>query len=310
MKKLLLVLLVLTLIILPVSAALINTTVISNAVISASLGTEFSGDSFLYIATSPIVIQELKVSSYNDNIPTHVSLKQSNNNIINFDITTHAISWFQRQQIVNIAGGTSSTETLLSFLYPVNRIFFAQTNATPKTYYLIITDLSNFNDLNSYTFDLDTIRDAYLILPTRPSSNPVTTVSISSPGGRFSGTLYYVNVNSLVSSENAPQNLGQPGNEDIFWLIGQIGDIIKKILAFFVSVGSYIASIGGLVIFVLGAEIFLTLVAAYTIIALALSFHDSSDLFKSISKFFKYEMKLFRFLHEIFIWIKDTIKWW
>lgn len=295
---------------LPASATLINITVISNAVISASLGTEFSGASFVYTAISPTVIQELKVSSYNDNIPTYVSLTQANGNVINLDITTHQISWFQRQQIVNIAGGTSNTETLLSFLYPVNRIFFAQTNATPKIYYLIVTDLSNFNDLNSYTYDLDTDTDAYIVLPIRPSSNPITTVSITSPSGRFSGTLYYVNVNSLKASEDAPQNLGQTSNKDIFWLINEIGTVIAGMIGFLASIASYVISVGGLVIFVLSAQIFLTLVAAYTIVALALSFYDSTDLFKSISKFFRYEMKLWRFFMEIFMWVKEQIKWW
>lgn len=294
----------------PVSAALINTTVIANVAIADSLGTEFNGASFTYTALPPTVIQELKLSSYNDNIPTHVSMIQNDGNTINFDITTNAISFYQRQQIVNIDGGTSSTENVLIFLYPVNRIFFAQTNTTPRTYYLIITDLTNFVYTGGYDFDLDTTRDAYITLPSKPSSNPVRTVEIYSTNGRFSGTLYYVNVASIAASENAPENLGQPDNHDLFWLIRQIGSVIDALVKFIAGVASFVTSVGGLVLFVMAGRIFLTIVAAYTIIAAIMSIHDSDDMFKSISKFIRMELKLWRFFMEIFRWMKDIIVWW
>lgn len=310
MKKWLMLLVLLAFVVVPASATIINTTVIANVVIADSLGTEFSGQSFIYTATPPTVIQELKLSSYNDNVPTHTTLTRNDGTTIDFDITTHAISLFQRQQTVSIVGGTSSTETLLIILYPVNRIFFAQTNDTPKTYYLIITDLTNFIDTGGYAFDLDTTRDAYLTLPVKPSSNPVRTVSISSPGGRFSGTLYYVNVNSLAASENAPANLGQPDNRDLFWLIREVGAVIDTLVAFLKGVASYVSAIGGLVLFVMAAQVFLTLVAAYTIIAAIISIHDSDDMFKSIGKFVKMELKLLRFFGELFDRIKTIIVWW
>jgi len=310
MKKWLLVLVLLALVVVPASATLINTTVISNAVISASLGTDFNGASFLYTATPPTVIQELKVSSYNDNIATHVNLLRADGSAIDLDITTHQISVFQRQQVITITGGYPNTETLLSFLYPVNRIFFAQTNTTPRTYYLIATDLSYFNDLNSFTFDLDTTRDAYIVLATKPSSNPVKTVSITSPNGRFSGTLYYVNIASIIASENAPASLGQSGSVTQESVLQTISDTINKILAFFIGAASYIMTVGGLVLFVFAAQIFLTIIAAYTIIAAILSVHDSDDLLKSVGKFIRYELKLFRMFHELFIMVKDAIKWW
>lgn len=294
----------------PVGATLINTTVVSNAVISTSIGTQFSGSSFAFNAVSPNVIQELKISSYTDSIPTFVTLTHSNGNTSVISITTSKISFFQRQQVMSISGGTSSTETVLEMFYPVNRIFFAQSNDTPRTYYLVATDTANFIDLHSYSYDINTDTDAYLILPEQISYNPVTTVSIIADGGRFSGTLYYVKLDSIKSSENNPENLGEPESRDILWLIGQIGLVIEAIALFISQIAVYVTTVGGFVVFIMAGEVFFTIVAAYTIVAAILSVHDSDNLIRSVGKFVKYEMKLFKFFGELIGWVKNIIVWW
>lgn len=186
----------------------------------------------------------------------------------------------------------------------------AQSNATPRTYYLIVTDLTNFVYTGLYEFDLDDTRDAYIILTEMPSNNPIRSVSISTNGGTFSGSLYYTDITKIISSEKDPMKLGESESRDLFWLIRQVGSVIDAILSFVISVASFITTVGGLVIFVMGAKVFLTILAAYTIIAAILSIHDSDDMLKSIGKFVRYELKLFRFFVEIFNWMKNIIVWW
>lgn len=298
----------LLLIALPASAVLINASVISNTLKSVSIGEEFGGSSYSYIAVQPSVIQELKVASQADDFPVTVILTLNDQTTITSTILTHR-GFFTRAQNVSILGGSTSTETVLDFFFPVNRLFFAESNTTPKVYYFVIADLNKFVDLNNAYFDIDTNTDAMLTLPARPSSNPVVKVSISAPNGRFSGSLYTTTVDSLVKSENEPLS-GGGGSYDFLALIGKIFGVIIGIADFVAKAASYVMSIGGLAIFVFSAQTFTTLVAAYVIITLILSIHDSDDLFKSIGKFFRYQMKLWRFFMEIFLWVKETIKWW
>ena len=308
-SRYILLVLCLLLIALPASAALINASVISNTLKSVSLGEEFGGSSYAYTAISPSVVQELKVSSYTEAVPTIIILTLNDQSTITSSISTQSTSLFTRLQTVSITGGSTATESTLSFLYPVNRLFFAESNTTPKVYYFVIADLNKFVDLNNAYFDIDTGTDAILTLSTRPSSNPITKVSISAPGGRFSGSLYTTTVDSLVKSENEPLS-GGGGNYDVLSLIGKIFAVITGMADFVAASASYVISIGGLAIFLFSAKTFMVVVVSYMIITLILSIHDSDDMFKSIGKFFKYQLKLWRFFMEIFGWVKETIKWW
>lgn len=329
MKKAALILICLILLISSVSAALINTTIVTPTNYNGEVSSSGLLDTYSYVfepgTNNAIVFQEIVLSrpGFIQNTPIIFKLYLADTTTITGKINT-TTGYLSGKVVSSFDSGTTSTSgsnfyNIRSLIYPVNLVYL-YANST-GIYYLALVESTRVNyapfaitGKNLGSLDLDTTADAYIAITGKPSDNPIVKCDYSA-AYPFTILTYYEQKSALAAHENTAAIIGDTGAlpADRDW-VGKLLELIGLVLNAAYTIIVVAATLAVYMVtgfaFLLLAQVFLTLVAAYTIIALVMSFYDSDDLFKSIGSFIKREMKLFRFFMDIFKWIKTILKWW